>query len=115
VSLLDSGPDEVTVYPDVNAQTDEANVETDEYGNEIVVPESSGVTVRGRWQPSTAAESADLGQQTSTVYRFISRDFPAGPYARVEFDDAEWDVIAEPKRHRGSSTTRHVTTFLKER
>lgn len=108
MSLLDSGPDEVTVYPDTK-------ITEDDYGNRIVGPESSGVKVRGRWQPSTAEESADLGQQTSTVYRFISRDFPAGPYARVEYDGDEWDVIAEPKRHRGSSTTRHVTTFLKER
>lgn len=108
MSLLDGGPDEVTVYPDT--VTDD-----DDYGNEIVGPALSGVTVRGRWQPSTAAESADLGQQTSTIYRFISRDFPAGPYARVEYNGAEWDVLAEPKRHRGSTTTRHVTTFLKER
>lgn len=108
MSLLDSGPDVVTVYPDTLTTTDE-------YGNKIVGPAVAGVTVRGRWQPSTAAESADLGQEASTVYRFISRDFPAGPYARVEYDDTDWDVLAEPKRHRGSSTTRHVTTFLKER
>lgn len=108
MSLLDNGPDVVTVYTDTV-------VDTDEYGNRIVGPSETGVTVRGRWQPSTAEESAELGQQASTVYRFLSRDFPAGPWARVEFDGAEWDVIAQPKRHRGSTTTRHFTTFLKER
>lgn len=108
MSLLDNGPDEVTVYPD-NVTT------TDAYGNTIIGPSPTGVAVRGRWQPSTAEESAELGQQASTLYRFISRDFPAGPWARVEFDGSEWDVIARPKQHRGSTTTRHFTTFLKER
>jgi hypothetical protein len=107
VSLLDRGPDEVTVFAEVE--------ETDSYGNRILTAGPTGVAVRGRWQPSTASETADLGQQTETVYRFITRDFPAGPYGRVVFDNIDWDVIAEPRLHRGSPATRHVTVYLKER
>jgi hypothetical protein len=108
VSLLDKGPDIVTVYPDT--------VETsDEYGNRILGPAPTGVQVRGRFQPSTADESAALGQQAFTMYRFTCREFPSGPYGRVAFDGSDWDIVGEPKQHRGSSTTRHVTVWLKER
>lgn len=109
VSLLDNGPDVVTVYPATVTTTDPR------YGNKITGPSPTGVTVRGRWQPSTAEESAELGQQTSTVYRFLTRDFPSGPYGRVSFDGSDWDIIGEPKKHRGSALTRHTTVFLKER
>lgn len=107
MSMLDNGPDAVVVH--VEAET------TDDYGNRIMAPAASSVTVRGRWQPSSAEESADLGQQANTVYRFLCRDFPGGPYASVEYDNATWDVIAQPRVHRGSAATRHVTVYLKER
>jgi hypothetical protein len=108
MSLLDNGPDEVTVY---------AEVETvDEYRNKILAPDlNNPVLVRGRWQPSTFDEAAQLGQEQDTVYRFVARDFPAGPYGRVDFDGASWDVLGAPKQHRGSTATRHYTAYLKRR
>lgn len=107
MSLLDNGPDTVTVYAEVE--------DTDDYGNRVLVPDDSGVTVRGRWQPGVAEESAAQGQETNTLYRFLCREFPAGPYALVTFDGSDWDVVGEPKQHRGSWATRHVTVLLKER
>jgi hypothetical protein len=107
VSLLDLGPDVVTVYPEVESE--------DEYGNTVMVPSDEGVSVRGRWQPGTAEESAAEGQETSTTYRFLCRTFPAGPYARVTFDGSDWDVLGEPKHYRGSTLTGHYTVRLKER
>ena len=107
MSLLDRGPDVVTVYPEIENE--------DEYGNELQVPGGAGIEVHGRWQPGTAEESASLGQQTFTVYRFLCREFPAGPFARVHFDGSTWDVVGEPKRHRGSALTQHVTVWMRER
>lgn len=107
MSLLDRGPDVVTVFPEIET--------TDDYENRILTAGPTGVTVRGRWQPSSASESADLGQETDTVYRFICRDFPAGPYGRVQFDSTDWEILGEPRVHRGSPATRHVTVYLKER
>ena len=109
MSLLDNGPDEVTVY------AEDAAVSTDEYENEIEVPSATGVIIRGRWQTSTAEEASDLGQQEDTVYRFISRVFPSGPYGQVTFEGDDYDVLARPKHRRGSATTNHFTTFLKRR
>lgn len=109
MSLLDNGPQEVTVY------AEDATVDTDEYENEIEVPSATAIIVRGRWQTSTAEEAADLGQQEQTVYRFISRAFPSGPYGRVVFEGDDYDILARPKHRRGSTTTEHYTTFLKRR
>lgn len=108
MSLLDLGPDVVTVYADTVTTTDG-------YGNKVKGPAASGTDIRGRWQPSTAEETAELGQQTTTVYRFLCRDFPAGPWSRATFDGSTWDVVGEPRRHRGSETTRHVTVYFRKR
>jgi hypothetical protein len=107
MSLLDNGPDLVTVYVE--------QLTTDDYGNDILAPDDTPVLVRGRWQPSTFEEAAELGQEQDTVYRFVAREFPAGPYGRVVFDDQSWDVLGAPKRHRGSTVTRHFTAYLKRR
>lgn len=107
VSLLDNGPDVLTVYTEVEAR--------DAYGNVVRVPSDTPVTVRGRVQPSTSDELSALGFATETVVRFIARSFPGGPWARVEFEDREWDVVGEPRVHRGSPRTAHVTVYLKAR
>lgn len=107
MSLLDNGPDVLTVYPEVET--------TDAYGNVVRVPSTVPVTVRGRVQPASSDELTALGLVTETVVRFISRSFPGGPWARVEFDGREWDVVGEPRVHRGSPRTAHKTVYLKAR
>lgn len=106
MSLLDSNTTAV-VYPEVES--------TDEYGNTVMVPSATGVEVVGRLQPGTTDEQSDLGQVTETLYRFISRTFPGGPYAHVVVDGSTWEVVGSPKRRTGSPLTSHVTTMLKER
>lgn len=107
MSLLDGGPQTLEVYVEVESE--------DAYGNTVMVPSDTPIEVSGRLQPSSAEESAALGQQTTTVYRFLSRTFPGGPFARVEFGGKSWDVLGDPKHHRGSELTEHFTTWLKER
>lgn len=107
MGLLDNGPDVVNVFVEVES--------TDAYGNVVMVPSDTPVTVRGRVQPSTSTESEELGQMVGTVYRFISRAFPANAYGECEFDGKRWDVLGSPREHRGSPATAHVTTYLKAR
>lgn len=107
MSALDRGPHTVTVYVEEES--------TDSYGNIILVPSATGVTVRGWAQPSTSYETAQLGQDAvTTVYRFLSRTFPGGPFATVTFDGRSWEVLGEP-RFRDYGTGRHYTTYLKAR
>lgn len=107
MSLLDHGPDEVDIYPQVET--------TDDRGNVIHVPAAEPVTVRCRVQPVSSADVAVAGEQVTTVYRLITRDAPLGPWARVEWNGREWDLAGEPLRSNGSPTTRHVTALLRAR
>jgi hypothetical protein len=107
VSLLDGGPDEVLIYPEV--------VATDERGNEVRRPAETPVSVQGRVQPVSASEVAVAGQQVATTYRFITRDAPLGAWALVVWDGREWDLAGEPLWSRGSPRTRHVTALLQAR
>lgn len=88
---------------------------TDEYGNKVMRPIDTPVNVPGRLQPSTAAESEAMGQVKGTMYRYTSRTFPGGAFARVTVDGRDWDVIGQPKHHTGSPRTEHYTTLLKAR
>ncbi|WP_181448642.1 phage head completion protein [Nonomuraea aridisoli] len=107
MSLLDGGPDEVLIYPEV--------VTLDERGNEVRVPAETPVPARGRVQPVASSEAAVAGQQVTTTYRFITRNAPLGAWARVVWDGREWDLAGEPQWSRGSLRTRHVTALLQAR
>lgn len=114
MSLLDGGPDELLIYPEV--------VTFDERGNEVRVPSATPVTVRGRVQPvqgsGFGALSPELvvpGQQIHTTYQFITRQAPLGPWALVVWDGREWDVVGEPQKSNGSPRTRHIKALLQAR
>jgi hypothetical protein len=107
MSLLDFG----TVVAEVYVEEES----TDEYRNKVMVPAEDPIEVPGRLQPSTTNELAEEGQSTDTRYRFISRTFPGGPYARVVVDGETWDVDGTPKHHTGSALTEHYTTILVRR
>lgn len=107
MSLLDGGPDEVQVYVEVDSVDDD--------NNPVKIPSDTPIPVRGQLQPSTAEESAALGQEFTTLYRFMSRTFPGGTFARVTARGRDWDVVGEPKRRGSSPATRHVTVWLSAR
>ncbi len=104
VTLLDDGPDTVTVYPAGLPQPD---------GNRG--PEGAPVTVRCRVQPSTSEEAAALGYLDNTLYRVLARALPAGPWSRVTWSGRDWTVVGEPKHHNGSPRTRHDTALIRRR
>lgn len=107
MSLLFSGPEKVLVYTEVESY--------DGDGNPMQVPSEYPVIVTGRVQPLNTAENGIAGQAVGTVYKFLCRDFPAGAYARVEWQSRTWDVDGEPIRHNGSEATAHVTVHLRAR
>ncbi len=106
MSLLD-GPHVVQVYVEVD--------DVDDDQNPVRVPGDEPVACRGRMQPAGAEESAAVGVELTTLYRFITRSFPAGASGRVSFDGRDWDVVGEPMRRRDSATTSHDTVLLRAR
>jgi hypothetical protein len=107
VSLLDGGPDTLLVTPEIEV--------IDARRNLVRIPGPDTVAVPGRLQPLASDETATEGQQVSTLYRFICRDFPAGPWSGITGAGRDWDVVGEPARHNGSERTRHVTVTLRGR
>lgn len=104
VSLLDRGPEEITIYPAGPVLPDGTRG-----------PEGAPVTMRCRIQPVTSAEDAAPGYLTTTTYRVIARTLPAGPWARVIWRGESWTVAGEPARRRGSPRTRHDTATIRRR
>jgi hypothetical protein len=107
MSLLDSGPDQLTVEAEV--------VRTDARRNRVRVPSGTPVTVQGRLQPFSSDETAVDGQEVLTLYRFICRSFPGGPWASVAGAGRDWDVVGEPAVRTGSSRVAHTTVTLRAR
>ena len=105
--MLDQGPEEVIVYPQVTV--------TDPDGNPLRVPSTEPVTVRAWVHPVTSDDALAAGQQTHTQYRLVARDAPLGAWARVRWGGRDWDLVGEPLRYGGSPRTRHVTAVLRAR
>ncbi|GAA1160908.1 hypothetical protein F4556_005186 [Kitasatospora gansuensis] len=103
-SLLDRGPDTVTVYPAGPVKPDGTRG-----------PEGAPVTLKCRVQPSTSQEAAELGYLDNTLYRVLARSLPAGPWSRLTWAGRDWLVVGEPKRHNGSARTRHDTALIRRR
>lgn len=107
MSLLDEAKDTALVWPETQT--------VDGDGNPVRRPAATPVTVTGRARPLAATEDNTDGQSLGTTWVFLCRDFPAGPFARVEIDGRDWDVQGEPKRRDGSEATAHVTVVLRAR
>lgn len=105
MSLLDVGVDSVQVFPQIST--------TDGYNNTVLVPGTVPMEVECRVQPVAAADV--VGQLVQADYRIVARDFPRGPFSGIHWDGRDWDIVGEPRRHRGSPATRHVTVFIKSR
>lgn len=105
MSLLDRGPHTVTVVPQIVVQ--------DRYGE--TTADGTPVPVRCSVQPMSADETSAAGLQVETAYRVIARDWPGGPYSRVEWDGRVWDQQGEPKRYGMSERTRHVDVVITAR
>lgn len=103
MSLL-NGPEALKVHVEVWGW--------DDLGNPVLLPTGTPVIVRGQVQPVSAEEATHLGQVATTIYRFIGRSFPAGPWSRVEWDGRDWDVHGEPTRSQGSPHTTNVVAYL---
>lgn len=105
MSLLDSGPEVVTVYPHV--------IVADSDGNPIVKPSTTGTALAARVQPANSSEIPVDGQQMGSFYIVIARDAPAASWSHCVWRGTKWDVVGEIMRSRGSMVTEHVTWTMR--
>lgn len=110
MSLLDDRRESLVLTPEINGD--------DDLGNPKRIPDpdpAHRVTVYGRMQYGASTESEANGQSVRTQAVFICREFPAGAWARVQFNGVDFDVDGEPLVSNGSDATRHVTVTLRAR
>jgi hypothetical protein len=109
MSLLDDGRDTVTLYPEkvVNDVLDNPGKRVPDLDNPV--------TLTGRMQPVSFSETDANGQQVQSRWRFVTRSFPAGAWAKVTWNGRDFDVVAEAARRNGSDVTKHVTVILQAR
>jgi hypothetical protein len=104
MSLLDTGPETITVYPAGPA------------GEDGSPTEGEPVIVRGcRIQPQTSSADDSDGYQDATTYRVLRRSLPAGPWARVRWNDRDYTVVGEPSHYRGSKRVAHDAAVIRRR
>lgn len=106
MSLLDKGPEEITVYPVVRAD--------DGYGGTQPAA-GSPVRLRARVMPVQTEEDAEPGYLTETTYRIYARTLPAGPWSRVEWRGRAWAVVGDVEHYSGSRRTAFDTATIRKR
>lgn len=108
VSLLQSGPHEVLVFPEVEV--------LDDAGDPIRVPSPVPIAVATYVQALSATEAADLDVDPRTTRYFnTAQALPAGAWARVEWDGRAWDVLGEPQRIGRTHRTAHTHVVISAR
>ena len=105
MSLLDSGPETITVYPATGPMSDDGSPS-----------EGEPVTVSGcRIQPQGSSVGDSDGYQDATTYRVLRRSLPAGPWARVTWQGRDFTVVGEPSHYRGSARVSHDVAVIRRR
>ena len=106
--LLDAGKDTIWVYPEVKVR--------DSRNNLIKVPATEPVEVRATTTQDRSAIAELPGQIDLTAVKCVARDAPVGSWARVVYDDREWDLASPPRFSPGmSKSTRFVSFTLRSR
>lgn len=110
MSLLDTGNQDIIVYPE------ELTYDTD--GNPITRPSTTGIPAKASLQPAVQsgtsarrAEQDNEGFETETNYRLrLPRSFPfqLNAQSRIEWQGGYWAVMGEARQFTGSKKTAHV-------
>ncbi len=106
MSLLDRGPEVITVYPAVSA--------ADGYGG-IQPSPGEPILLRARVMPAASDEATGNGYLTGTTYHVYARTLPAGPWSRVEWRGQTWAVLGDVQRFGGTRRTAFDVATIRKR
>lgn len=106
--LLDAGRDVILVYPEVKMR--------DSRGNLVKIPATTPVEVRATTSVDRSSIAELPGQIEVEVLRCVTRDAPVGSWARVVYNNKEWDLVSPPRFSPGrSKATKFVSFTLRSR
>lgn len=102
MSLLLSGRETVTVYPEV--------VGTDDDGNIVTKPSPTGTALKAAVQPLSSTETSERGFTGRQAYRMrLQASAPIlGAQAVVEWKGHRWSVEGDAVFYGGSPRTSHI-------
>lgn len=104
MTLIDQGPETVTVYPAVQS--------LDEDGNPVLVPGTAGVAVNCWAQPLTSPQLSSGPADRLSTYKLLARSWPGGPYSLIAWRGRNWDVIGEPTYNSGGGAHMQNSTVV---
>ena len=106
--LLDAGTDTIWVYPEVKMR--------DSRNNLVKILSERPVRVRATTSIDRSSIAELPGQIDLSVIKCVTRDAPVGSWARVVYDNREWDLAAPPRYSPGmSKATAYVSFTLRSR
>ena len=106
--LLDRGQAFLEIYPEVTV--------VNARGDSVKMPSATPVKVRASLSRDRNASAELPGQVDIKIMRVITRDAPAGAWARIVYDGEEWDLASPPHYGVGvSKATRSVTFTMRSR
>lgn len=114
MSLLDTGPETLTLRPSVRETDPDGNLRWRGWR-----PGEPEYTVTGaQVEPVESNSEAVDGQRITRSVRAYFRRLPEGvlgEYCEVLWDGVTWDSDGSPNRYRRGFGTRHVTMLLNQR
>lgn len=106
--LLDAGTSIIWVYPEVKMR--------DSRNNLVKVPSETPVKLRATTSYDRSSIAELPGQIDLSIIKCVTRDAPVGSWARIVYDDKEWDLAAPPRFSPGmSKATRFVSFTIRSR
>lgn len=106
--LLDKGSSVMLIYPEV--------VVVNDRGTPLKVPSETPVEIYVSTMEDRSSTAELSGQLTARVIRCQTRSAPAGSWARVVYDNEEWDIAIPPRFSPGvSKATQHVEFTIRSR
>lgn len=115
MSLLDTGREDIIIYPE--------EVVEDSDGNTRTQPSKTGIPAKARLQvqgqsgtSSRRAEQDNEGFTTEKVYRMrLPRSFPfvLGAQSQIEWRGERWAVFGDASFYNGSRRTAHLGYTIK--
>lgn len=91
---------------------------TDRRGNTVVAADPDGPhEIRAVFLPQRSARAEVPGQQQINVMRMLVTADLADVtlWSRVEWQDAQWDIVSPPAYHHGTRRTRHLSIDIRQR
>lgn len=104
MSILDSGPHTIVVYPAV--------VEDDGYGG-TQPGVGDPIEVRAYCSPLAAEADSSDGYGTQQRFQVIARHLPSGPWARVDWGGEQYVMVEPPRRFGFSRRTAHDVAVIR--